>query len=74
VTPRTGLRAGLAVLTATELLAVSHVTRLDGFPAGDALAQTVGTGLHLVLTAGLLGLTWLLAPGGGGRVAPDIAR
>jgi hypothetical protein len=39
---------------------VFHAGHLEGFPPSDALAQTVGTVLHLVLTASLLALTWRL--------------
>ena len=44
--------------------AVFHATHLDGFPAADAIVQTVATGLHVLLTAGLLALTWSLPPRG----------
>ena len=40
--------------------AVFHAGHLTGFPPADALAQTVGTVLHLILTASLLVLTWRL--------------
>jgi len=39
---------------------IFHAGHLDGFPPGDALGQTVGTVLHLLLSASLLALTWRL--------------
>ena len=39
---------------------IFHAGHLAGFPADDALAQTIGTVLHLVVTLGLFALTWWL--------------
>ena len=58
-------RVGLtATLVYTVPHAVFHATHLDGFPAADAIVQTVATALHVMLTAGLLALTWSLPPRG----------
>lgn len=51
-------------LTATLVYALPHAVfhgaHLDSFPTADAVAQTVGTGLHLLLIFGLLALTWVI--------------
>ena len=58
---RTLVRVALvALLVYAVPHTVFHAGHLAGFPPGDALAQTVGTVLHLVLTASLLALTWRL--------------
>jgi hypothetical protein len=37
-----------------------HAAHLEGFPAADAVEQTVGFVVQLVITAGLFALTWRL--------------
>ena len=37
-----------------------HAGHLAGFPPADAVAQTVGTVLHLITVAGLFALSWRL--------------
>jgi hypothetical protein len=59
---RTMIRVALLALTVFALPhAIFHAGHLAGFPAADALAQTVGTVLQLVLTASLFALTWRLS-------------
>ena len=58
---RTMVRVALlALLVYAVPHTIFHAGHREGFPPDDALGQTVGTVLHLVLTAGLLALTWLL--------------
>ena len=58
---RTLVRVALvALLVYAVPHTVFHAGHLDGFPAGRRLGQTVGTVLHLVLTASLFALTWRL--------------
>ena len=58
---RTLVRVALVALLVYALPhTVFHAGHLAGFPPGDALGQTLGTGLHLILTASLLVLTWRL--------------
>ncbi len=58
---RTLVRVALVALLVYALPhTVFHAGHLVGFPPVDALAQTVGTVLHLILTASLLVLTWRL--------------
>jgi hypothetical protein len=53
-----------AALLALAVFAVPHTIfhagHLEGFPATDAIAQTVGTVMHLLVTVGLFALTWRL--------------
>ena len=49
---RTLVRVALvALLVYAVPHTIFHAAHLEGFPPGDALGQTVGTVLHLVLTA-----------------------
>ena len=51
-----------------------HAGHLSGFPPADAVAQTVGTVLHLIALAGLFALSWRLpdpAPAEPTPAAPD---
>jgi hypothetical protein len=58
---RTTIRVALlAVAVFAVPHTVFHAGHLTGFPAGDAVAQTVGTVLQLVLTVSLFVLTWRL--------------
>ena len=58
---RTMIRVALLALAVFAIPhTVFHAGHLAGFPADDALAQTVGTVLHLVVTACLFALTWRL--------------
>jgi hypothetical protein len=58
---RTMIRVALLALAVFALPhAIFHAGHLAGLPAADALAQTVGTVLQLVLTASLFALTWRL--------------
>ena len=67
---RTLVRVALAALLVYALPhTIFHAGHLEGFPPGDALGQTVGTVLHLVLTASLFALTWRLPA----RPAPSAA-
>jgi hypothetical protein len=63
-----------AALLALAVFAVPHTIfhagHLEGFPAADALAQTVGTIMHLLVTLGLFALTWRLPA----NAAPAAAR
>jgi hypothetical protein len=43
---------------------VYHALHLEGFPTGDAVAQTVGIALQLVLTAVVAWLLWRDRAGG----------
>jgi hypothetical protein len=54
----TVMSALLAMLVFTLPHAIFHAGHLQGFPATDALAQTVGFVLQLVITLGLLALAW----------------
>jgi hypothetical protein len=54
---RTVVRVALVALMIFALPhAVFHAGHLAGFPTGDAVAQTVGTVLQLILTVGLFAL------------------
>lgn len=58
---RTMIRVALLALAVFAVPhAVFHAGHLAGFPPADALAQTVGTVLHLILAASLFALTWRL--------------
>ena len=58
---RTMIRVALLALTVFAVPhAVFHAGHLAGFPAADAVAQTVGTVLQLVLTVSLFALAWRL--------------
>jgi hypothetical protein len=58
---RTMIRTALLALAVFAIPhTIFHAGHLAGFPATDALTQTVGTVLHLVLTVGLFALTWWL--------------
>ena len=58
---RTLVRVALVALLVYAIPhTVFHAGHLEDFPPGDALGQTVGTVLHLVLTASLFALTWRL--------------
>ena len=58
---RTMIRVALLALAVFAIPhTIFHAGHLAGFPPADAWAQTVGTALHLVLTAGLFALTWRL--------------
>ena len=67
---RTLVRVALVALLVYAIPhTVFHAGHLEDFPPGDALGQTVGTVLHLVLTASLFALTWRLPA----RPAPSAA-
>jgi hypothetical protein len=83
---RTMIRVALLALAVFAVPhTIFHAGHLAGFPTADAVAQTVGTVLQLVLTASLFVLTWRLPaqpprkrtrPDGslsGGREAPQSA-
>jgi hypothetical protein len=58
---RTMIRAallGMAVYAVPHT--VFHAGHLEGFPAADAIAQTVGFVVQLVIIGGLFALTWRL--------------
>jgi len=58
-TDRRLVRVALLALTVFAVPhAINHVTHLAGFPAVDAVVQTVGTIAQLLLAAGLFALTW----------------
>jgi hypothetical protein len=58
---RTMIRVALLALAVFAIPhTIFHALHLEGFPATDALAQTVGTALQLILTASLFALTWRL--------------
>ena len=50
--------------------AVFHAGHLEGFPAGDARAQTIGTVLQLILTAAVFALAWRLPARSAPRSTP----
>ena len=56
---RTMIRVALLALIVFAVPhAIFHAGHLAGFPAADAVAQTVGTVLQLVLTVSLFALAW----------------
>ena len=58
---RTMIRVALLALIVFAVPhAIFHAGHLTGFPAADAVAQTVGTVLQLVLTVSLFALAWRL--------------
>jgi hypothetical protein len=58
---RTMIRTALLALAVFAVPhTIFHAGHLAGFPATDAVAQTVGTFLHLVVTLGLFVMTWRL--------------
>jgi hypothetical protein len=58
---RTMIRVALLALAVFAIPhTIFHALHLEGFPATDALAQTIGTVLQLILTASLFALTWRL--------------
>ena len=58
---RTMIRVALLALTVFAVPhTIFHAEHLAGFPAADALAQTAGTVLQLVLTVSLFALAWRL--------------
>jgi hypothetical protein len=58
---RTMIRTALVALAVFAIPhTIFHAGHLAGFPATDALTQTVGTVLQLALTVGLFALTWWL--------------
>ena len=58
---RTMIRVALLALIVFAVPhAIFHAGHLAGFPAADAVAQTVGTILQLVLTVSLFALAWRL--------------
>ena len=58
---RTMIRVALLALIVFAVPhAIFHAGHLAGFPAVDAVAQTVGTVLQLVLTVSLFALAWRL--------------
>lgn len=72
---RTMVRVALLALMIFALPhAVFHAGHLAGFPTGDAVAQTVGTVLQLILTVGLFALAGRLpakTPSKPTRTPPD---
>jgi hypothetical protein len=60
---RTLTRAALLALAVFAVPhTIFHAEHLAGFPPAEAVAQTVGTVLQLVLTATLFAFTWRLPP------------
>jgi hypothetical protein len=68
---RTMIRVALLALAVFAIPhTIFHAGHLEGFPATDALAQTIGTVLQLILTASLFALTWRLPARVPSRSAP----
>jgi hypothetical protein len=58
---RTMIRVALLALAVFAIPhTIFHGLHLEGFPATDALAQTVGTVVQLIITASLFAVTWRL--------------
>ena len=58
---RTMIRVALLALAVFAIPhTIFHALHLEGFPATDARAQTIGTVLQLILIASLFALTWRL--------------
>jgi hypothetical protein len=71
---RTTIRVTLLALAVFAVPhTVFHAGHLHGFPAADALAQTTGTVLQLLVTVGLLAVSWWLPARGSAQPTPPIS-